>query len=306
MAPCPVLSTLDVDDFHLALYCCYELHYRGFDGCDPDWEWEPTLLGFRRSLETRFEQDLEREVGQRPVDPAGLEAELWRLAGSELGPSLSKYLMRNASLREAREFVIHRSAYNLKEADPHSWAIPRLEGRPKAALVEIQADEYGGGRESLMHATLFGNTMQAMGLDSAYGAYLDRLPGITLATVNLMSLFGLHRRWRGALVGHLALFEMTSTQPNRRYSLALRRLGLGKEATRFFDEHVLADSVHEAVAAHDLAGSLAAGEPELAGDIVFGARALGMLEQRWAEHLLAAWALGASSLRASGAHRIAV
>ena len=306
MAPCPVLSTLDVDDFHLALYCCYELHYRGFDGCDPDWEWEPSLLGFRRSLETRFEQDLEREVGQGPVDPAGLEAELWRLAGSDRGPSLSKYLMRNASLREVREFVIHRSAYNLKEADPHSWAIPRLEGRPKAALVEIQADEYGGGRESLMHATLFRNTMQAMGLDSAYGAYLDRLPGVTLATVNLMSLFGLHRRWRGALVGHLALFEMTSTQPNRRYSLALRRLGLGKEATHFFDEHVLADSVHEAVAAHDLAGSLAAEQPELAGDIVFGARALGMLEQRWAEQLLAAWAVGASSLRTSGAHRIAV
>jgi hypothetical protein len=306
VAACPDLSTVDMDDFHLALYCCYELHYRGFDGCDPDWEWEPSLLGFRRSLETRFENELIREVGRDPVDPATLEAELWKLAAWDAGPSVSKHLMKKASLEQVREFVIHRSAYNLKEADPHSWAIPRLEGRSKAALVEIQADEYGGGREPLMHSTLFRKTMKAMGLDPGYGAYLDRLPGITLATVNLMSLLGLHRRWRGALVGHLALFEMTSTKPNRRYSLALRRLGFGKDATHFFDEHVLADSVHEAVAAHDLAGSLAAEQPELAGDIAFGARALVMLEQRWAGQLLNAWANGASSLRACAAHRVAV
>ena len=34
----------------------------------------------------------------------------------------------------------------------------------------------------------------ALGLDPSYGAYLDLIPGVTLATVNLMSLFGLHRR----------------------------------------------------------------------------------------------------------------
>ena len=77
---------------------------------------------------------------------------------------------------------------------------------------------------------------------------------VTLRTVNLMSLFGLHRRLRGAIVGHLALFEMTSAIPNRRYGNGLRRLGLGDDATDFFDEHVTADAVHEAVAAVDLAG----------------------------------------------------
>lgn len=41
---------------------------------------------------------------------------------------------------------MHRSAYQLKEADPHSFALPRVPaGRAKAAFVEIQADEYGGG-----------------------------------------------------------------------------------------------------------------------------------------------------------------
>jgi hypothetical protein len=115
----------------------------------------------------------------------------------------------------------------------------------------------------------------------------------------------LHRRLRGAIVGHLALFEMTSSVPNRRYGNGLRRLGFGERATAFFDEHVEADAVHENIAAVDLAGGLARAEPELAAQIVFGARALDLLERRWAGHLLAAWEAGRSSLRAPVLQRIA-
>jgi hypothetical protein len=213
-------------------------------------------------------------------------------------PSLSRHLEREGTLDEVLEFVVHRSAYQLKEADPHSWAIARLEGPPKAALVEIQADEYGGGRPERMHAELFAVSMEALGLDRTYGAYLDHIPGVTLATVNLMSLLGLHRRLRGAIVGHLALFEMTSSVPNRRYANALRRLGFDERATGFFDEHVEADAVHENVAAVDLAGGLARREPSLAGQILWGARALMALEGRWAAHLLGAWGRRETSLRA--------
>ena len=203
---------------------------------------------------------------------------------------------RIADLDQFREFLIHRSAYQLKEADPHSWAIPRLEGTAKAALVEVQADEYGGGRPERVHATLFANAMRALDLDPTYGAYLDRIPAVTLATVNLMSLFGLHRRLRGAIVGHLAAFETTSPIPNGRYAKGLRRLGLGEAALDFFDEHVEADSVHENIAVYDMAQGLALSEPGLAPDILLGVRALLHLEARWVEHVLERWERGASSL----------
>jgi hypothetical protein len=139
--------------------------------------------------------------------------------------------------------------------------------------------------------------MDAVGLDSRYGAYLEHIPGATLATVNLMSMLGLHRRWRGAVVGHLALFEMTSSLPNARYARGLRRLGFEGRATAFFDEHVEADAVHENLAAVDLAGGLARQQPELARDILWGARALVDAEGRWAAHLMDAWDAGESSLR---------
>jgi hypothetical protein len=289
------------EDLQLALYVCYELAYRSFDGVDPEWEWNPSLIALRAGLESRFEAALCEALGPpeaRTVDPTNMDIALREIAESDDGPSLSQYVEREATVEQIREFHIHRSAYQLKEADPHTWAIPRLSGGPKAAIVEVQADEYGGGRPERIHAQLFADAMDALGLDPEYGAYLDRIPAVTLATVNLMSLFGLHRRFLGAIVGHLALFEMTSSIPNRRYGDGLRRLGYKGAATEFFDEHVLADAVHENIAAVDLAGGLARQRPDLSSQILWGARALVLCEGRWAAHLLDAWRSGRSSLLA--------
>ena len=294
-----VTGTIEDEDLHLALYCCYELHYRGFEGVDDRWEWEPSLLALRAELERRFERDLHDCLGPpgAPPDPHEIDALLRELMQADEALSVSTFIEREATADQVLEFMIHRSAYQLKEADPHSWALPRLWGKPKAAMVEVQADEYGNGRPDAIHAELFARAMDAVGLDSTYGAYLDQIPGVTLATVNLMSLFGLHRRLRGAIVGHLALFEMTSSVPNRRYATGLRRLGHGDAACLFFDVHVVADAVHESVAAVDLAGGLAKQDPKLGADVLWGARALLEIDGRWARHVMSAWDRDTSSLR---------
>lgn len=293
-----VEDPLGDDDLQLALYLCFELHYRSFPRVDPTWEWNPTLLAIRAVLEQAFFDALETELTPgESVDPTQIGDALFRLESEDDGVSLSRHLEVDAGIEEFREFVVHRSFYQLKESDPHSWAIPRLEGPAKTALLEVQADEYGGGRPERMHSRLFAKTMRALALDDRENAYLAHAPGETLATVNLMSATGLRRGRRGAIVGHLAMFEMTSALPNRRYGNALRRLGFGIEATDFYDEHVEADAVHENIAAYDLAGGLARQEPELAADILFGARALLFLEDRSARRLLGAWAEGRTSLR---------
>jgi hypothetical protein len=299
LAP-PILDDpLGDDDLQLALYCCYELHYRGFAGVDPEWEWEPSLLRARRTLEHAFEAALVAAIGppSDTVAPEEMDLALRAIIAADDAPLVSRFIERHATLEQVREFLIHRSAYQLKEADPHSFAIPRLSGPPKAAMVEIQADEYGGGRPERMHATLFAKSLAALGLDPAYGAYLDRIPGFTLATVNLMSLLALHRSRRGAITGHLAVFEMTSSLPNGRYARGLRRLSAPEDAIEFFDEHVIADAVHENIAAIDLAGGLARQEPELGPDILWGARALIEVEARATRAMMAAWEAGVSSLR---------
>jgi hypothetical protein len=224
------------------------------------------------------------------------------LSRDESGPPLSRFLARDASADQFREFVIHRSIYTLHEADPHTFAIPRLRGAPKAALVEVQADEYGGGVLPKMHARLFATTMQGLGLDPEPDAYLEVVPATTLATVNLVWMLGLQRRLRGAAAGHLALFELTSPIPNRAYGNGLRRLGFGEDVTHYYDEHVEADSVHDMIAAFDLAGGLAAEEPDQIPQIAFGAAALDLMERRFASTLLDAWQEGRSSLRTPAAN----
>jgi hypothetical protein len=284
------------EDLQLTLFVCYELHYQGFDDVDDSWEWHPGLLALRAAAEERFERRLRTLVP--PPAPAGdVPGALARLVAADDGPSLAKFLQREATLELFREFVTHRSIYQLKEADPHTWAIPRVSGPAKAALVEIQADEYGEGRLERMHSELFRMTMRGLELDDTYGAHLEVVPAITLAVSNLMSFFGLHRRRVGALLGHLAALEMTSSLPNRRYSSALARLGADRRTRRFYDEHVQADAVHEQLAAHDMCGGLVAQRPELAADVLFGASCCLALERLFAEHLLARWRESATSLR---------
>lgn len=299
--PADELAVLHDGDLQLALTVMYELHHRGVDGVDDAWEWEPALLAVRQSLERPFEVAVRARAG-RPVcdetDAAGVAKRLFELAEADDSPSLSRYLARHATAEQAREFLALRSIYQLMEADPHTWAIPRLHGTPKAALVEIQADEYGGGRPGYLHSELFAATLRSAGLDDTYGAYLDVAPTPVLVSLNTMSLFALHRRLRGAIVGHLAAYEITSSIPSRLYSTGFRRLGHDTGTTRYFDEHVEADAVHEQIAARDLAGKLVEQDPAIRDDVLLGAAACLAIEGDLGAYALGRWEEGASALLA--------
>ncbi|WHE35034.1 iron-containing redox enzyme family protein [Microbacterium sp. BDGP8] len=293
-------DTLRDDDLQLALFLMYALHYGSLPGLDASWEWEPSLIAARGRIERAFEAGLRDSA--EVIDPPEPDRDavarwLFDLTAPTAGPGMSRYVAKKASLEQLREFLILRTVYTLREADPHSWAIPRLSGRSKAALVEIQSDEYGGGDPARVHATIFAQSVRGAGLDDTYGAYIDMVPAVVLASHNAMSLFGLHRRLRGAIVGHLAAFEMTSSIPNRSYGDGFRRLGFGTDVTWYFDEHVEADAVHEQIAGRDLAGSLAEDEPDLLPDILFGARACLVMDDLVGDHVLAAWEAGRSALR---------
>jgi hypothetical protein len=284
------------DDLQLALHCCYELHYRGFTGVDPELEWDPDLLRLRRGLERAFLAGLRRDV--RPGDDVAAEVEalLVEPVGPDVG-GVSHHLRRDGELWQLREYVAHRSIYHLKEADPQAWVIPRLAGPAKAALVTVEHDEYGAGDPDRMHARLFADMMRELGLSDSYGGYVDHVPGATLAEVNLMSLCGLHRSLRGALVGQFAMVELTSSPGSERLVRAMRRLGCGPAAIRFYDEHVEADAVHEQIIRRGVLDPMLAAEPDLAAAVVFGIRASLMLGDRLGEHLLDRWDAGESSLR---------
>lgn len=284
-------------DVQLALYICYELHYRGFVGVDDGWEWNAGLLHLRGRLEELFLDAVGRDVGEIDEDATAL-AELGALCAEPVeGSGPSFHLRDDGTWEQMREYFVHRSLYHLKEGDPHAWTIPRLTGQAKASFVAVEFDEFGGGRGARLHQQLFADLLAAADLDSTYAGYLDDVVAETLAVVNLMSLFGLHRRLRGASVGHFAATEVTSPPGSRRMAQALKRLGAPEVCRAFYLEHVEADAVHEQVVRADVVGDLVAREPELDHDVVFGIRAFGVVEDRLAEHLMRSWGDGRSSLR---------
>jgi hypothetical protein len=282
------------EDLQLALYCCYELHYRGFAGVSDDLEWEPELLGLRRHLERVFLAALRADV------PGGTDiaAEVEILLVEPLDAwSVSHHLRHIGQLWQLREYIAQRSLYHLKEADPHAWVIPRLTGPAKVALVTIEHDEYGSGSPERMHAQLFADMMTELGLCAEYGTYLGAAPAATLAEINFMSLCALHRRRRAALVGQLIAAELTSSPSSDRLVRAMRRLGCGPAAIEFFAEHIEADAVHEQLVRHGVVTPLLAAEPELAGDVVFGIQASTLLANRLSDLFLKQWAEDRSTLR---------
>ncbi|MGW7175699.1 iron-containing redox enzyme family protein [Streptomyces xanthophaeus] len=284
------------EDLQLALYLLYELHYRGFADVADELEWDADLLRLRQALETRFLHALRTDLADAPRTVAEAFAPLL-VEPVDLSGSLSHHLETEGELWQLREYAMLRSLYHLKEADPHVWVIPRLAGRAKAAMVAIEYDEFGAGRAERIHARLYADLMGGLGLDPAYGRYLDRAPAPLLATVNLMSLLGLHRARRGALVGHFACVEVTSSPGSRRLAAAMRRCGAGPAAEHFYAEHVEADAVHEQVVRHEVIGGLLADEPGLEPDIAFGCAATVLLEDRLAAHVRTAWEQGRSALR---------
>ena len=282
------------DDLQLALYACYELHYRSFSGVHDDLEWDPDLLAFRAAMERPFLAALRAGVAGGDDVDAALEPLLVEDAGGE-GPSY--HLAERGQRWQLREYLAHRSIYHLKEADPQAWVIPRLDGQAKASMVTVEHDEYGAGRAERLHATLFAEMMVALDLDPSYGHYLDVVPAATLATVNAMSYFGLHRAMRGALIGQFASVEISSSPGSARLARAVRQLaGDRPGATRFYTEHIEADAVHEQVVRGGIIADLLRRNPELAPDVVFGIQADGLLETSLAEHLMAAWRAGSTSL----------
>lgn len=295
----PVLDGLDPlvdDDLHLALWCCYQLYFGGFAGVDDRMEWEGPTLAFRAHLEEAFEGALlgEHQIASLPADPATA----LRVIAAQAGPPLAAFIEEQGERWHLEEYAVHRSAYQLKEADGHTFALPRLRGPGRSAMIEIQVDEYGMGRRGAAHSELFADAMEEMGLDPDLGAHVDRLPGTTLATDNLVSLFGLHRRLRGAAVGHLALFELCSVVPMSRYLAAARRAGDLPALARFYEVHVVADVHHARLALEAMIGPMAEGDPSLAPMMVFGAAALSRTEVRFARHVLGCWQEGRSSLEA--------
>ena len=242
-----------------------------------------------RRLEADLEAALRAPLARAP-EGVDLGTGFFDWVADQDGPSLARFVQVEATEEQVLDLLRVRSVYHLKEADPTTWVIPRLPTAAKAALVELQYDEYGVGDPARLHSHLFARGMEASGLRPEPGVYVDEAPLEILEQNNALSMFGLRRRLRGAAVGHLAAFEATSSLPSRRMAQGLERLGFPAEMVAYYTEHVEADAVHEQVAVRDICVPLVAEEPDLgAGRLV---RRLGAVSTSRTAPLTGSWTWG--------------
>ena len=278
------------EDAALALWVLHELHYGGFDELDERLEWDADLLRLRAGLE----RDLEDRLRGRFTPPEGVSFvdDFFDWLEDQDGASIARHVHRDASREQVDELLRIRSIYHLKESDPVAWLVPRLGVRAKAALMELQFDEYGNGDPNRLHHHLYAEGMRAIGMEPSYDAHIDLVPLEVLEQNNTLSLFGLHRRHRAAAIGHLAAFEATSSLPSRRMAQGLERLGYPAAMVEYYAEHVEADAVHEQLAVRTIAAALLEEEPGLEEDLWFGAFTCLDLEDRFARTMLTRWGVG--------------
>lgn len=285
-------------DLHLTLHLLHELSYRGLPGVSDASEDDLVVTSIRVELESAFERALRRAVPRDESDPvAVIESLCDDPLGGRSGAALAAELRRDVALEQFRELLVHRSVRHLGEADPQSWAVARLDGSARAALVEIQVDEYGGGTPGRSYAELFATTLRELGLDDHPGAHLDDLPAVTLASTNLVRMFGRSRRLLGALVGHVALFECASATSMAETADVLARLGGSPAAREYFEVRATHDARHGRIALDRLVPGIVDGDPARGAEVAFGARALDEVERRVTAHVLGCWLDGRSSLR---------
>jgi len=286
----PGVTASSDEDALLTLWIAHELHHRGLPRYE-DAEWTPELLAVRARLERELEARLrERAEGRLPeADPNSL----LEFVREHPVRSLATFVQRSATAEQVRQLLWYRSIYHLKEADPTAWTVARLPFPAKAALAELQYDEYGAGKPDRLHTQLFVDGLRACGIDARLNAAIDDVPAEILEMNVTLTMFGLQRRLRGASVGHLVAFEASSSGPSRKLARGLRRLGFPETMAAYYDEHVEADAVHEQTAARFIAGALLEEEPHLAEDVAFGAFTCLDLEDRFAALMYDRWGVDA-------------
>lgn len=271
-----VHDALRDDDFQLALYLSYEVRYRDFLGAD--WEWDADLLAFRSQLEQVFVARLREEVTRRyPRQTPQVDDAIDHLIFTSTARSLLQHFVVAGDVDQLRELFVHRSAsYSHDGTSEH-------DDRRSRGGANARPDSFAA-------------TLISLGLDPSLGSYVEMLPGVTLAMANLHSMFEVHHRWRGALVGQLAVQEMTAGGRAEKWGDALDRFGVVHSGAGHPSGDADLDARYAALARDHLVSGLLGADPELVGDVLFGAGATLMLDQNFCDHLLSAWEHRRSSL----------
>lgn len=213
-----------------------------------DWQQHLERDTRMRRLERGFIEELRTEVAaealRAPTDPDKFVAwfEHLKEAGPGQGDPLFPWLAEHASRDELRWFFEQEAAGEAGFDDLVAYTQVKLPVGAKLELARNYWDEMGRGHRVGMHGPML----------DALVATLDVNPVIentlwqSLALANAMTAMATSRDYAWHSVGALGVIELTAPGRSAMVAQGLRRIGLSRRESRYFDLHATLDIKHSA------------------------------------------------------------
>lgn len=160
--------------------------------------------------------------------------------GPGQGDSLFPYLANEASKDEMVWFLSQEAAGEAGFDDLVAMSQVKLPAQPKMEMARNYWDEMGQGDIDGMHGRLLDGVIK----------YFEITPTVTdtvwesLMMANMMTALAVHRRYAYLAIGALGVIEMTAPGRVGQVDAGLARLGVPKEARRYFSLHAVLDVKH--------------------------------------------------------------
>jgi hypothetical protein len=167
----------------------------------------------------------------------------WFAELREAGPGqhdpLFPWLAEHASLEDLRWFLTQEVAGEAGFDDLVALAQLGMPARAKLEMARNYWDEMGQGHAEGMHGPMLARLADALDLPRAGEVVVE-----ALELSNLMLALAHHRQYAFQAVGALGVIELTAPGRAARVNAALKRLGIGGEARRYFALHATLDVKH--------------------------------------------------------------
>ncbi|HEX6277243.1 MAG TPA: iron-containing redox enzyme family protein [Polyangiaceae bacterium] len=261
----------------------------------------PWRDGLREEIDHRIvegefverERESVREDAKRvPRDPDAFVEwfESLKETGQGQGDPLFPWLAESAPPGAIRWFLEQEAAGEAGFEDLVALTQVKLPTRAKLELARNYWDEMGRGDERGMHGPMLSRLTTTLELDTS----TERIVWESLALGNLMTAFGVNRRYAYQSAGALGVIELTAPGRAAAVNRGLKRIGVSGEIRKYFALHATLDVKHSEAWNREVLRPLVAQNSELAVPIAEGAllrlRAGARCFERYRREL---WQLGA-------------
>jgi hypothetical protein len=213
-----------------------------------DWQQQFERDTRMRRLERGFIEELRAEVADdaahAPTDPDAFVAwfEHLREVGPGQGDPLFPWLAEHASRDELRWFFEQEAAGEAGFDDLVAYTQVKLPTRAKLELARNYWDEMGRGTAAGMHGPMLDDLVATLEVNPV----IENTLWQSLALANAMTAMATSRDYAWHSVGALGVIELTAPGRSAMVAQGLRRIGLCKRESRYFDLHATLDIHHSA------------------------------------------------------------